>query len=45
MGGACSTNGEEEECIWDIGGKSKRKKPLGSPRRRWMDNIKLDIEG
>jgi hypothetical protein len=25
MGRACSTNGGEEECIYDIGGKSKRK--------------------
>jgi hypothetical protein len=25
MGGACSTNGGEEECIEDIGGKARRK--------------------
>jgi hypothetical protein len=25
MGRACSTNVEEEECIWDIGGKARRK--------------------
>jgi hypothetical protein len=25
MGRACSTNGGEEECIWDIGGKARRK--------------------
>jgi hypothetical protein len=24
MGRACSTNGEEEECIYDIGGKARR---------------------
>ena len=23
-------------------GKSKRKRPLGRPRRRWEDNIKMD---
>jgi hypothetical protein len=41
MGGARSTNGEVE-CIYDIGGKA-RSKPLGRPRRRWVDNIKIDL--
>jgi len=27
-----------------IVGKSERKRPLGRPRRRWEDNIKLDIQ-
>jgi hypothetical protein len=27
---------------WDIGGKARRKEPLGRPRRRWVDNIKMD---
>jgi len=27
--------------IWD--GKSERKKPLGRPRRRWENNIKMDL--
>jgi hypothetical protein len=25
-------------------GKSEVKKPLGRPRRRWVDNIKMDLE-
>ena len=25
-------------------GKPERKRPLGRPRRRWEDNIKMDIE-
>ena len=25
-------------------GKSEGKRPLGSPRRRWDDNIKMDLE-
>ena len=25
-------------------GKSKRKRPLGRPRRRWEDNIKMDLQ-
>jgi hypothetical protein len=24
-------------------GKPKRKTPLGRPRRRWMDSIKMDV--
>jgi len=24
-------------------GKSERKRPLGRPRRRWEDNIRMDI--
>jgi hypothetical protein len=24
-------------------GKSERKRPLGRPRRRWVDNIKMDL--
>jgi hypothetical protein len=43
MGSPCSTNGGEEKCIWDTCGKARRKRPLGRPRRRWVDNIKLDL--
>jgi hypothetical protein len=25
--------------------KSDGKRPLGSPRRKWVDNIKLDFKG
>jgi hypothetical protein len=25
MGKGCRTNGGEEECIWDIGGKARKK--------------------
>ena len=25
-------------------GKSERKRPLGRPRRRWEDNIKMDLQ-
>jgi hypothetical protein len=38
-----STNGGEEECIWDIDGKARKKRQLGRPRRRWVDNIKTDL--
>jgi hypothetical protein len=35
MGRTCNTNGREEECIYDG--------PLGRRRRRWVDNIKMDL--
>ena len=25
-------------------GKPERKKPLGRPRRRWVDNIRMDLQ-
>jgi hypothetical protein len=40
---ACSTHGREEECIQDFGGKPEGNRPLGRPRRRWEDNIKMDL--
>jgi hypothetical protein len=39
MDGACSTNKGEEEYV----GKPERKRPLGRPGRRWVDNIKMDL--
>jgi hypothetical protein len=41
MGRACSTNGGEEE--WIFVGNPEEKRPLGRPRRRWVDNIKMDV--
>jgi hypothetical protein len=38
MDGACSMNGAKR----NIGGKVRRKEPLGRPRHRWVDNIKMD---
>jgi hypothetical protein len=32
MGGAYSTNGGEEECIEDIGGKARRKETTGKTK-------------
>jgi hypothetical protein len=26
-------------------GKSEGKRPLGRPRRRWVDNIRMDLRG
>jgi hypothetical protein len=38
MGMACSTNGESI-----LVGKPEGKRPLGKPRCRWIDNIKIDL--
>jgi hypothetical protein len=29
---------------WGGGGKPEGKRPLGRPRRRWEDNIKLNLQ-
>jgi hypothetical protein len=43
MGRACSTHEDEEECVYNFGGKPEGKRPLGRPRRWWVDNIKMDL--
>jgi hypothetical protein len=43
MGRTCSTNGEKTRNTYKIlMGKPEGKRPLGRPRRRWVDNIKMD---
>jgi len=44
MGGTCSAYWGEERRIQSFGGKPKGKKPLGRPRRRWEDDIKMDLQ-
>jgi hypothetical protein len=41
--GACSTMGERRGVYRVLVGKSEEKRPLGRPRRRWEDNIKMDL--
>jgi hypothetical protein len=43
MGGPCSTNWGEEERFRLLVGKPEGRRPLGRPRRRWVDNIRLDL--
>jgi hypothetical protein len=43
MGRACSTNGEKRNAYRILVGKPDGKRPLGRPRRRWVDNIKIDL--
>jgi hypothetical protein len=35
--------GEKRNVCRLLVGKPERKRPLGSPRRRWIDNIKMDL--
>jgi hypothetical protein len=43
VGGACSTNREKRNVYRLLVEKPEGKIPLGRPRRRWIDNIKLDL--
>jgi hypothetical protein len=43
MGRACSTNGEKRNAYRILVGKPEGRRPLGRPRRRWVDNIKIDL--
>jgi hypothetical protein len=43
MGEACSTNGEKRNAYRLLLGKLGGRRPLGRPRRRWLDNIKMHI--
>jgi hypothetical protein len=36
--------GEERGVYRVLVGKSEGKRPLGKPRRRWEDNIKIDLQ-
>jgi hypothetical protein len=35
--------GEEKNAYGILVGKPEGKRPLGRPRRRWVDNIKIDL--
>ena len=44
MGGACGTYGEGTGVHRVLVGKPEGKRPLVRPRRRWEDNIKMDLQ-
>jgi hypothetical protein len=44
MGRVCNTYGGDERCIQFLVGKYEGKRPLGRPRSRWEDNIKMDLQ-
>jgi hypothetical protein len=43
MGKVCSTNGKKRNARRILVGKPEEKRPLGRPRLRWEDNIRLDL--
>jgi len=44
MGWACGVYGGEEGAYRILVGKPEGKRPLGRPRRRWVDNIRMDFQ-
>ena len=44
MGRACGAYGEVRGVHRVLMGKPEGKRPLGRPRRRWEDNIKMDLQ-
>jgi hypothetical protein len=44
MGGACSTNGKKRNVHRLLMRKLEGKIPLGRPRRRWVDSIRMILE-
>jgi hypothetical protein len=44
MGGECSAGGEERGVYRVLVGKPEEMRPLGRPRRRWEDKIRLDLQ-
>jgi hypothetical protein len=42
-GGACNTHVDKRNVYRNLLGRPEGKKPLGRPRRRWEDNIKIDV--
>jgi hypothetical protein len=42
VGGTCGTHRGGERCLQGLVGRPEGKRPLGRPRRKWEDNIKMD---
>jgi hypothetical protein len=43
MGGACSTNGEKRNAYRLLVGRPEGRRPLGRPRRTWLNIIRMDL--
>jgi hypothetical protein len=43
VGGTCCTHGEGRDFYRVLVGRPEGKRPLERPRRRWEDNIKMDL--
>ena len=44
MGWACGSYGGGEGAYRALVGKPEDKRPLGRPRRSWVDNIRMDLQ-
>jgi hypothetical protein len=44
MGRACGAYGDKRVIHRVLVGKPEGKRPLGRPRRRWENNIKMDLQ-
>ena len=44
MGGACGAYGQGRGVYSFLMGKPEGKRPFGRPRRRWEDNINMDLQ-
>jgi hypothetical protein len=42
---ACNSNGSKRSAYRILVGKPGGKKVLGRPRRKWVDNINIDLRG
>jgi hypothetical protein len=43
MGRACRSNGEKRNTYMFLVGKPEGKRPVGRPRCKWVDDIKMDL--
>jgi hypothetical protein len=43
IGGSCSTNGRSAKCMHDLVGKAEGKRPMRRSKRRWENNIRMDL--
>jgi hypothetical protein len=43
VGRTCGTHGGGKRCLQVLVGRPEGKRPLGKHRRRWEDNIKMDL--
>jgi hypothetical protein len=43
MGRVCRMHGEKRNAYMILVGKPKVRSPLGRPRLRWVDDIKIDV--
>jgi hypothetical protein len=43
VSGTCGTHRGRERCLQGFGWESRRERPLRRPRRRYEDNIKMDL--